>query len=120
MGCIHVIPVCGTAHNTPVALNKLYLAMVFRKQLCAGLRKFAFAIREQSIHYWECDGCLLQDKHAQKHHFAAAGVPVAPFADIDSESALQAAAADFGFPLMLKSKRCAQQTAHRTATAACN
>lgn len=51
--------------------------------------------------------CLLQDKHAQKHHFAAAGVPVAPFADIDSEAALQAAAADFGFPLMLKSKRCA-------------
>lgn len=49
----------------------------------------------------------LQDKHAQKHHFAAAGVPVAPFADIDSEAALQAAAADFGFPLMLKSKRCA-------------
>lgn len=49
----------------------------------------------------------LQDKHAQKHHFAAAGVPVAPFADIDSETALQAAAADFGFPLMLKSKRCA-------------
>jgi hypothetical protein len=52
-----------------------------------------------------CLPCALQDKHAQKHHFAAAGVPVAPFADISSESALQAAAADFGFPLMLKSKR---------------
>jgi biotin carboxylase len=52
----------------------------------------------------------LQDKHAQKHHFAAAGVPVAPFADVDSETALQAAAADFGFPLMLKSKRCAAAT----------
>lgn len=53
-----------------------------------------------------CLICVLQDKHAQKHHFAAAGVPVAPFADVSSESALQAAAADFGFPLMLKSKRC--------------
>lgn len=48
---------------------------------------------------------IIQDKHAQKQHFAAAGVPVAPFADVDSEAALQAAAADFGFPLMLKSKR---------------
>lgn len=60
----------------------------------------------------------LQDKHAQKHHFAAAGVPVAPFADIDSEAALQAAAADFGFPLMLKSKRCAAQQRYHFAHAA--
>lgn len=48
---------------------------------------------------------LLQDKFAQKQHFAAAGVPVAPFADVPDESALQAAAASFGFPFMLKSKR---------------
>lgn len=49
--------------------------------------------------------CGVQDKHAQKKHFAASGVPVAPFADIDSAAALQAAADEFGFPLMLKSKR---------------
>ncbi|KAF8073186.1 ADE2 [Scenedesmus sp. PABB004] len=49
----------------------------------------------------------IQDKFRQKQHFAAAGVPVAPFADAPDEAALAAAAERFGFPLMLKSKRLA-------------
>eukprot|EP00775_Hariotina_reticulata_P011066 gene11066-11222_t len=50
---------------------------------------------------------VIQDKFAQKQHFAAAGVPAAPFADVPDETALAAAAQEFGFPFMLKSKRLA-------------
>lgn len=49
----------------------------------------------------------IQDKFLQKQHFEAAGVPVAPYAEVADEANLQAAAASFGFPLMLKSKRLA-------------
>lgn len=49
---------------------------------------------------------VIQDKHAQKVHFAASGVPVADFADVPDEAAAAAAGAKFGFPMMLKSKRC--------------
>ena len=48
---------------------------------------------------------IIQDKYAQKGHFAAAGVPVADSADVGDERAAGAAAAAFGFPFMLKSKR---------------
>ena len=47
-----------------------------------------------------------QDKLLQKEHFAAAGVPVADFRGVASAADAHAAAADFGFPLMLKSRRC--------------
>lgn len=50
---------------------------------------------------------LIQDKYAQKVHFAAQGIPVAPFRDAPDEAAAQAAIAEFGLPLMLKSKRMA-------------
>ncbi|CEF98955.1 Rudiment single hybrid motif [Ostreococcus tauri] len=49
----------------------------------------------------------IQDKYAQKVHFSQAGVPLGPFADCPDEAALQKAASEFGFPLMLKSKRLA-------------
>ena len=50
---------------------------------------------------------VIQDKYAQKRHFDAAGVPVADYADAPDAAALEAAAARYGFPLMLKSKRLA-------------
>ncbi|KAI8474941.1 MAG: eukaryotic-type phosphoribosylaminoimidazole carboxylase [Monoraphidium minutum] len=50
---------------------------------------------------------IIQDKYAQKRHFEAAGVPVAPYADAPGAAALEAAADKFGLPLMLKSKRLA-------------
>jgi phosphoribosylaminoimidazole carboxylase len=46
-----------------------------------------------------------QDKYFQKTHFEKAGVPVAPYADAPDAAALDKAAQEFGFPLMLKSKR---------------
>ena len=49
----------------------------------------------------------IQDKYAQKVHFQKAGVPLGPFADIPDQNALDKAAMEFGFPLMLKSKRLA-------------
>ena len=49
----------------------------------------------------------IQDKYAQKVHFTNAGVPLGPYADCPNEAALQSAASEFGFPLMLKSKRLA-------------
>lgn len=49
----------------------------------------------------------IQDKYAQKVHFSQHGVPVADFMDIPDEAALERAAAEYGFPLMLKSKRLA-------------
>eukprot|EP00879_Flechtneria_rotunda_P023519 GHRR01024881.1.p1 GENE.GHRR01024881.1~~GHRR01024881.1.p1 ORF type:complete len:496 (+),score=146.15 GHRR01024881.1:746-2233(+) len=50
---------------------------------------------------------IIQDKHAQKQHFDAAGVPVGPYADVQDQASLEAAAANFGYPFMLKSKRLA-------------
>jgi len=49
----------------------------------------------------------IQDKYAQKVHFEKAGVPLGPFRDAPDAAALDAAAAEFGFPLMIKSKRLA-------------
>ncbi|KAK9819561.1 hypothetical protein WJX81_003984 [Elliptochloris bilobata] len=50
---------------------------------------------------------IIQDKLLQKEHFAAAGVPVADFRGVASAVDADEAAADFGFPLMLKSRRLA-------------
>ena len=47
---------------------------------------------------------LPQDKLRQKQFFAAAGVPVADFRGIENAGDLAAAAAEFGFPFMLKSR----------------
>ena len=49
----------------------------------------------------------IQDKYAQKVHFTNAGVPLGPYADCPDAEALERAANEFGFPLMLKSKRLA-------------
>lgn len=48
---------------------------------------------------------LIQDKFVQKEHFAAHGVPLPEFMELSDDAALERAARDFGFPLMLKSKR---------------
>ena len=50
---------------------------------------------------------LIQDKFAQKEHFAAKGVPLAPFCALRSERDVADAAARFGFPLVVKSRRLA-------------
>jgi hypothetical protein len=50
---------------------------------------------------------IIQDKFAQKEHFAAAGVPLPAFAALRSAADVDAAAAAFGFPLVLKSRRLA-------------
>jgi len=49
----------------------------------------------------------IQDKYAQKVHFAANGVALPEFMDIPDQAALDAAVAKFGTPLMLKAKRLA-------------
>ena len=48
---------------------------------------------------------LIQDKYAQKAHFAAAGVAVAPFSAVDSAADGEAAGRAHGYPFMLKSRR---------------
>ena len=50
---------------------------------------------------------LIQDKFAQKEHFAAKGVPLAAFCALRSERDVADAAARFGFPLVVKSRRLA-------------
>ena len=48
---------------------------------------------------------IIQDKFAQKEFFASAHVPLAPFRRLSDEASVAAAAAKFGFPLMLKARR---------------
>ncbi|RMZ53147.1 hypothetical protein APUTEX25_005136, partial [Auxenochlorella protothecoides] len=50
---------------------------------------------------------VIQDKWAQKEHFAAAGVPCAPAAAIASEADLARFGAAHGYPFMLKARRLA-------------
>jgi phosphoribosylaminoimidazole carboxylase len=50
---------------------------------------------------------IIQDKFAQKEHFKKAGVPLGAFQSVESEEQLAAVAQEFGFPLMLKSRRMA-------------
>lgn len=45
---------------------------------------------------------LIQDKHAQKVHFAEHGIPVAEFRDTPDTQAIYAAIDELGLPLMLK------------------
>ena len=47
-----------------------------------------------------------QDKYVQKQHLSAAGVAVAPYKDVDSQTTgeLQSIKNHFGFPYMLKAK----------------
>jgi len=48
---------------------------------------------------------LIQDKLLQKNHFEANDVPLPPFCDCPDEDAVRDAAAKFGLPLMLKSRK---------------
>jgi phosphoribosylaminoimidazole carboxylase len=50
---------------------------------------------------------IIQDKFEQKRHFAAAGIPLGPFRAIKCAGCTAAAATQFGFPYMLKSRRLA-------------
>ena len=47
---------------------------------------------------------LIQDKFAQKEHFAAKGIPMAPYMKTDSVAEVLAAGEKMGFPLMLKAR----------------
>uniref|UniRef100_A0A7S3XCK2 phosphoribosylaminoimidazole carboxylase n=1 Tax=Picocystis salinarum TaxID=88271 RepID=A0A7S3XCK2_9CHLO len=49
---------------------------------------------------------IIQDKLVQKQHFAQAGVPVADFREV-TEDTVASIQEEFGFPLMLKSRRLA-------------
>jgi phosphoribosylaminoimidazole carboxylase len=48
---------------------------------------------------------IIQDKFAQKEHFAAAGVPLGEYRSVKDQAELDGVAGDFGFPLMIKSRR---------------
>ena len=50
---------------------------------------------------------IIQDKFAQKEHFKKAGVPLGAFQSVENEEQLAEVAQEFGFPLMLKSRRMA-------------
>ncbi len=47
---------------------------------------------------------IIQDKYAQKEHFAKHGIPLPPYVNAPSVDAIRAAADKFGLPLMLKSR----------------
>ena len=47
---------------------------------------------------------IIQDKYAQKEHFAKHGIPLPPYVDVPSIAAIRSAADTFGLPLMLKSR----------------
>ena len=47
---------------------------------------------------------IIQDKFAQKEHFAKHGIPLPPYVNIPSADAIRDAASKFGLPLMLKSR----------------
>ena len=48
---------------------------------------------------------IAQDRLAEKRLFRELGIPVPPFADVDSREALEAAIADIGTPAILKTRR---------------
>ncbi len=50
---------------------------------------------------------LVQDKYAQKQHFDALGIPLAPFVDVPNEQAAHQAGEQLGFPFILKAKKLA-------------
>ena len=47
---------------------------------------------------------IIQDKYAQKQHFAKHGIPLPPYVNIPSIDAMREAASQLGLPLMLKSR----------------
>jgi phosphoribosylaminoimidazole carboxylase len=49
----------------------------------------------------------IQDKYRQKQHFASVGVPLGSFRAVESRADIEAAAAEWGYPLMLKARRLA-------------
>lgn len=49
----------------------------------------------------------LQDKFAQKQHFTQHGVPLPEFREIKSRACMEATGGAYGYPFMLKIKRCA-------------
>ena len=51
--------------------------------------------------------CLVQDKYLQKQHFKSAQIPLGDFLEVADAQQAQQAGAQFGFPLMLKSRRLA-------------
>ncbi len=48
---------------------------------------------------------VIQDKFAQKQHFAAHGVPLPDFRNIKCRGCMEATGRSFGYPFMLKAKR---------------
>lgn len=50
---------------------------------------------------------LIQDKYAQKEHFASHNIPLAPFMDVPDEASAYRAGEQFGYPFILKAKRLA-------------
>jgi phosphoribosylaminoimidazole carboxylase len=50
---------------------------------------------------------LIQDKYAQKEHFNAMGIPLAPFMDVPDEQAAYQAGEQLGYPFILKAKKLA-------------
>ena len=66
-------------------------------------------LEEQGIDVQPCSSTLkiIQDKFAQKEHFAKAGVPLGDYRSVTTQAELEACANDFGFPIMLKSRRLA-------------
>ena len=48
---------------------------------------------------------LLQDKYVQKQHFKRAQVPVGSFLEVSNAQQAEHAGKEFGYPLMLKSRR---------------
>lgn len=48
---------------------------------------------------------MLQDKFVQKQHFRQAQVPVGDFLEVSNAQQAQHAGQEFGYPLMLKSRR---------------
>ena len=48
---------------------------------------------------------LLQDKYVQKQHFKRAQVPVGSFLQVSNAEQAEHAGKEFGYPLMLKSRR---------------
>ena len=65
------------------------------------------ALENQSVQVLPGSACLkiVQDKLVQKESLGALGIPTPRLRAVDSFSALRAAAAEFGFPFLLKRRR---------------
>lgn len=94
--------------NTQVDLRKLAeqvdVITLENEFVDAGL----LAELEQAGHeVWPCSGtvALIQDKLKQRQVLQAAGLPVPDFRAADHPQDVMDAAADFGFPIMLKARR---------------